>query len=311
MKMRNPRHGVWLWGAILGVTTVAAVEPAGFNPVKIEDLTWDDTQQEALSRTARMALKMENIEWNHAQSEHFVYHFAKRPTAEQVASETETYYEAIKKDLQIDQDRWEIPAQIFIFENKASWTAFISKTGIDPWSGGVSSGNEIYLPLLPGAKIFSRTTIPHELTHLILGRFLRGRPPIWLNEGVAEQQAHKHFVAYNKLKGLTVLMPTTIVSAAQYVPLKELTAAGDYPSDTTKVHAFYTESLCLVQFLQESGSAMDFLDFLQTISGGAKFETALDRAYGGKYRTLEIFERKFKEVAIARTRIIRESGSTK
>jgi len=310
MKTRNPGSIAWLLLAVSATASLVAVEPSGFNPVKIEDLTWDDAQQDALSRTARMALKMENIEWNHAQSEHFVYHFVKRVTAEQVASEIETYYEAIKKDLRIDDDRWEIPAHIFIFENKAFWTTFISKTGVDPWSGGLTFGNDIYLPLLPGAKIFSKTTIPHELTHLILGRFLRGRPPVWLNEGVAEQQAYKHFVAHHKSKGLNLLMPTTIVSAAQYVPLTTLTAASDYPADPQKVHAFYTESLCLVQFLQETGSPADFLDFLQTLSGGAKFETALNRAYGVKYRTLEIFEQKFKEVAIAQTRIIRETGAT-
>jgi hypothetical protein len=275
-------------------------------PVKLEDLTWDSEQAKTLSRSAQQALSLENVEWNHAQTEHFIYHFQKKWMAERAASESETYYNFIKKDLKIQEDQWEHKGHVFLFEDEKAWKTFIENTGVDRWSGGVCIGNEIFLYSPPGSKPFTGSVLPHELSHLVVNRFVRGRLPVWLNEGVAEQQSRKHFVSYTKPKGFDFLLRPNVVSAEKYIPLQELTAANDYPSDEKKVPVFYTESVRLVQFLIEDHPDQDFLQFLQLMADGVRFENALDRIYGNLYRGFEPFEEKFRDVAISKVKLVEE-----
>jgi len=139
---------------------------------------------------------------------------------------------------------------------------------------------------------------------------VRGRLPIWLNEGFAEQQSRKHFVGYTKPKGYGFLLRPNVVSEGNYIPLPELAAANDYPEDSRKVPHFYAESVRLVQFLVEDHPDQDFLEFLQAMGEGQKFETAFEKVYGSIHRDLETFETKFKDVAISKVKLVDEPLST-
>ncbi len=273
---------------------------------QLEDLTWNEPQPKTLSRSGQEALQTHDVEWHHAESEHFIYHFTQRWMAERAAAEAETYYEQIKKDLKITEDSWEVKGHIFLFETEPSWKSFTAKAGVDQWSGGVCIGNEIFLLSPPKANPFTGTTLPHEMAHLAVNRFVRGKIPIWLNEGFAEQQSRKHFVAYTKPKGFHFLLQSNVVASENYIPLEELTAANDYPSEESKVGSFYTESLRLVQFLVEDHPKQNFLEFLQAMADGMRFDHALDRVYGNIYLNFEAFEIKFKEVAISKVKLVED-----
>jgi hypothetical protein len=274
--------------------------------IKLEDLRWDEEDTNRLSRTAKEALTTEGIEWLHGESEHFVYHFIQRWMGGRAAGEAETYYSWIKKDLKIKEDRWELKGQIFLFETEDSWQKFVAKSGVDRWSGGVCIGNEIYLLSPPAAAPFTGSVLPHEMSHLVVNRFIRGRIPIWLNEGVAEQQSRKHFVGYTRPKGFGALLRPNVVSEKNYIPLEEMISANDYPSDAEKVPFFYTQSVRLVQYLIEDHPKQDFLEFLQDMADGLKFETALHRVYGAQYQSIENFEDRFKKVAISQVKMVEE-----
>ncbi|MDD2709493.1 MAG: hypothetical protein PHV34_16015 [Verrucomicrobiae bacterium] len=270
---------------------------AASNPVPLDDLRSDEIQRSALSRTAQQLLAQPSIEWNHAQSEHFVYHFTQKWMAERAAAEAETYYGWTKKDLKIEEDRWEIRAHIFLVESKPLWQQFISQVGVDQWSGGFYARNEIFLLSPPQSSPFIGSVLPHELTHMVLHRFLRGVLPTWLNEGVCEQQSRKHYYTYTTPKGFKFIPPPTLVELKHYIPLSVLTSASDYPSDNSRIHDYYIESARLVQFLLEEHPSADFMGFLQAMADGLKFDNALERVYGGWYRDMEIFETKFKKAA--------------
>lgn len=277
---------------------------------KLEDLEWDQKQSQILRREGKEALAIEGIDWRHAETEHFIYHYSQRWMAERAASEAETYYSWIKKDLKIDDDRWELKGHIFIFEKEPDWKNFVHKTGVDRWSGGVCIGNEIFLLSPPASNPFTGGTLPHEMSHLVINRFVRGRVPVWLNEGFAEQQSRKHFTTYTKPKGFNFSFRPNVVSQKNYLPLEELTTSADYPSDPVKVHSFYTESMRLVQFLIEDHPKQDFLEFLQAMGDGMQFDHAFDRVYGVVYPTLEMFETKFKQVAISKVKLIGSSAKS-
>lgn len=285
-------------GVCLARTSVWALFPVG-----ITDIAEDPEWLESLSRSGQKALAIEGMNWNHAMSEHFIYHFQKRWMAERAGAEAETYYEQIKKDFKISQDRWQKKEHLFLFESEPAWKDFIGKVGVDRWSGGVCLGDEIYLLSPPGAQPFTGQAIAHEITHLVVNRFVKGRLPIWLSEGVAEQQARKHFVAYTKPKGFNFLLPPNVVSEKNYIPIADLVAARDYPEDATKVSSFYTESVRLVQFLMENHVEQDFLKFLQNMADEQTFESSFDEVYGQQYRDRTALEEAFREVAISKTKL--------
>jgi len=175
---------------------------------------------------------------------------------------------------------------------------------VDRWSGGVCIGNEFFLKCPASASPFTGVTLPHEMTHLIVNRFVRGQIPRWLNEGLAEQQSRKHFRGYTKPKGFNFLLRPNVVSAENYIPLEELINAVDYPSDPEKVTHFYTESVRIVEFLVQDHPQQEFLAFLQNLADGMKFENAFNRVYGSIYSNMEVFETKFKDVAISKVKLV-------
>ncbi len=300
---------IWIGGAVILLETATAVRSQ--TEVTLEDVVWNDARQKELSRRGAEALSLEGIEWHHAQTEHFVFHFTQKWMAERASSEAETYYTLIKKDLKIEEDKWELKGQIFIFETDESWKSFVAKSSVDRWSGGVCIGNELFLRSPPAATPFTGSVLPHELSHLVVNRFVKGRIPIWLNEGFAEQQSRKHFTAYTRPKGYTFLLRPNVVSEENYFPLGELTSANDYPSDEARVPHFYAESVRLVQFLIEDHPKQNFLEFVQHMADGMKFENALDRVYGNVYRNMEMFETRFKDVAISKVKLAEEPSEKK
>lgn len=290
---------------ILIVTTLLSVNIPRAFAAALTDIQWSDSSTTSLSRSAQEALAIREVEWKHAESDHFVYHFAQRWMAERACAEAETYYELIKKDLKISEDRWEVKGQIFLFETDASWREFVQRSHVDRWSGGVCIGNEFFLHSPPAAQPFTGPTLPHEMTHLIVNRFVRGQIPVWLNEGLAEQQSNKHFAGYTRPKGFFFMPRLNVLSAEDYIPLQELIDASDYPAETEKVGHFYTESVRMVQFLIEDHPKQDFLEFLQNLADGMKFENAFDRVYGTVYPSMENFETAFKNVAISKVKLVK------
>ena len=118
-----------MFALVLVVTGVAPAATRG--TTEIRDLTWDRDDARGLTRVGRITLEMEGIEWRHAESEHFVYHFVRSWMAERTAGEAETFYAAVKRDLKVEEDRWEKKAHLFLFETVDSWRTFVEKFGVD------------------------------------------------------------------------------------------------------------------------------------------------------------------------------------
>jgi len=65
-----------------------------------------------------------------------------------------------------------------------------------------------------------------------------------------------------------------------------------YPKDPRLVNTFYNESHRLVRFLSRE-SKKKFSELLQLLASGKKFETALFRAYGGRFPNIKMLEQEF------------------
>lgn len=104
-----------------------------------------------------------------------------------------------------------------------------------------------------------RSTLPHEVTHVVLGDLLGGKLPLWANEGaasVAEGPAKqryyraivRHYQARERIYALDVLMNMS-----------------GYPDGAYKM-LFYAQSASLVGYLLDLGGKPNFLAFLQYAS---------------------------------------------
>jgi len=254
---------------------------------------FDDLSERNVSRQGDAALKLPTVNWEHGESDHFIFHTESGFAVTQLVSVAEWSYSRIKKDLQITQDSFERKCHIYVFLNQSVWHQFVSTGKMEPWTGGWCTGRELFFASRPHFK-FQGATLPHEMTHLVLHRFVGGDIPLWLNEGLAEFEGIRLYRNYLKTRGYTLTNVRDHVDAADFIPIKDLTSALDYPRDEKQVLAFYTESERLITMLYfQYGGTENLMQFLKLQSQGAQFDSAWHDVYGREHGEQRAFEDKF------------------
>jgi hypothetical protein len=248
-----------------------------------------------ISPLGQSALSIQPSLWKHAETTNFVYHFFHGFVATPVSVEAEFYYRVVAKELERDTTQWERKSQIYIFEKPEDWAQFQKKASLEPWTGGIHSGGDLFIQRNPALK-FKGRTLGHEITHLVIHRFFGSGVPIWLNEGTAEYASIKGYASFNRARGYNAKPSSGAIAPQDFMPLERLTMLLAYPQDVKEVFVFYTESEKLVRFLC-GVNATAFPVFLDAMSKGNKFETALWKAYGARFSVQGELEREFKDYA--------------
>lgn len=115
-------------------------------------------------------------------------------------------------------------------------------------------------------------TLPHEVTHVILGDLLGGQIPLWANEGAAaaaETGDKQNY--YGRVLRRFVLRRQTY-------RLVDLFAMQSYPDDPFNA-LFYAQSCSLVRLLLRLGSYADYLALVRTARTSG-YDVALQQVYG-------------------------------
>lgn len=241
------------------------------------------------------ALAVRPGEWKHAETAHFILHFFHNFVAAQAAAELEYYYHAMSTELNRDTSSWERKSHVYIFESEADWHAFQGKAQLDPWSGGIHSEGNLFIVRLPGYK-FEGRSLGHETAHLVLYRFFGAAIPLWLNEGYAENSSIRFYAGLERRRGYNMVPHSAVLTASNYIPVANLTAAVTYPDDVIQVSIFYQESEKLVAFLRAQGEE-GFITFMDAISHGSRLDTALWKGFGGRFPTVDDLDREFQDYA--------------
>ena len=263
------------------------------DPYHLKKVPFEELSDHNLSRQGEAALNLPGVKWEHSETDHFIFHTESGFAIEQLAGAAEWSYAEIKKDLEITQDLFERKCHIYVFLNERAWRDFVSTGKLEPWTGGWCTGRELFFCSRPHFK-FQGTTLPHEMTHLVLYRFVGGDIPLWLNEGLAEFEGVRLYRTYLKMRGYTLTNVRDHLDRDQYIPLDELTRAVDYPRETDQVVAFYIESQRLVNFLYyQHGGIGPLIRFLKLQSQGSQFDSAWREIYSSKYSDQQAFENKF------------------
>jgi len=242
------------------------------------------------------ALGIRSNDWKHAETDHFVYHYFDSFVAQPVAVEAEFYYRVIAKELEKDTAQWERKCHIFIFEQDDDWHQFQQVGGLEKWTGGIHAQGELFIQRNPQRK-FKGNALAHEVTHLVVHRFFGSGVPLWLDEGLAEYTASRWYASFMRMRGYNARPRSMSVSPDNYVPVGTLTAMASYPGEDNAVMTFYAESERLVRFLS-AADKHGFLEFLDAMSRGNRFDTALEKGFGSKYFNLEALEHDFKPYAM-------------
>ena len=239
------------------------------------------------------ALAVHPGQWKHAETEHFIYHFAHSYVATPVSVEAEFHYRVIAKELERDQPPTDTKSHIYIFERPEEWQQFQVFGKLEPWSGGIHSAGSLFIQRNPAYK-FSNNLLGHEIVHLVLHRFYTDGIPCWLDEGFAQYISKDAHAAYERARGYIAKPHSEAIAPQELIPLAALVAMTHPPSD--RVASFYDESERLVRFLAATDKP-SFLALLDALARHQPLETVLPRLYGGKFGNITTLEEKFREYA--------------
>lgn len=242
----------------------------------------DTFDRAALTPRGRETLEWPGIRWRHAQTEHFVLHFERKIFAQKVARMAEFLYRYISDDLSGPEDRVRGRSHIFIFRNPKRWRVFQQRAGQGEggWAFSFVEGSVMYLQQAKDTPS-SGGVLAHEMTHLVLNRFFRRRPPLWLNEGLAEWYGLFGRAAF---KGVKKSRRGAFSRLSQALPLNVLLTSETYPAPG-QVRAFYDTARFLVGFLRLDYPPEKWNAFIDAVLSGADPQKALQDTYGFADRT--------------------------
>jgi hypothetical protein len=239
------------------------------------------------------ALAIHPEQWKHAETEHFIYHYGHSYVATPVSVEAEFHYRVIAKELERDQPNTDTKSHIYIFEAPQDWAQFQEFGRLERWTGGIQSMGSLFVQRNPKYK-FTDNSLGHEIVHLVVHRFYSDGVPLWLNEGLAQYISKSAHASYQRARGYIARPHSTAIAPEDLIPLPRLVTMTSPPND--KVETFYDESERLVRFLATADKS-SFLASLDALARHQPVETALARYYAGKFPTVAILERDFKDYA--------------
>lgn len=279
-----------LAGILAWAGAASGAPPAG--EAEWVELPAESLDLEALTARGRQVLDMSDIAWKHAQTAHFVIHYEQAIFARKVARMAEFFYDFIAEDLRGVEDRVKGRSHVFVFRNGKKWEDFRRLAqDVPPWTFSQVAGTVMYLQQADSTSS-SGEVLAHEMTHLVVNRFFVGRPPLWLNEGLAEYYGA---FAYAAFKGIKKSRRAQFTKLADPYPLEDLFLSATYPATTFEVESFYDTAQFLVAFLLLDQPPAKFLPFMDDLVGGADVLEAFATHYG--LNGLDEIEKQFRKFA--------------
>jgi hypothetical protein len=183
----------------------------------------------------------------------FVVNAPSQELAKQVGETAEKYRAELAREwLGHELPRWYRPCQVTITSvgqvGAGGATTFTFANGqVFNWNMRVQGSRERILD----------SVIPHEVSHTIFASHFRRPLPRWADEGAAS------LVEHESERGRQLLLLRQVFNTPQRIPLPQLIAMKEYPSDMQSVLTLYAEGYSLADYLVQSGGKERYLRFLQ------------------------------------------------
>ncbi|PIU19828.1 MAG: hypothetical protein COT18_05455 [Elusimicrobia bacterium CG08_land_8_20_14_0_20_59_10] len=195
----------------------------------------------------------------------------------------EENYRRIMQDLGIYSFVPARPYNVVIYRDSAEYR---SKTGQPEWSGGAAYGNVLLLYEGPGL----RSTMAHEMTHLIFNEFMglaQAGQHRWLNEGVAvyeERRSSAQTEAFYSRRVNEAVAPNPI-------PFSQMVNLAPLGESLKNVDRWYAQVGSVAGFMIRDGGSFNFSLFLAKLRDGASPDQAIAGAYSGSWKKLDDVEK--------------------
>lgn len=280
-------------------TPTAAPSPAPLTPSTAHtssDTTGTEIPTDEVPRDTLLPADLPWLDrdWHHLRTTHFVIHYEKKIFAAKVARLAESFYDYISADLPPDlPDRLgERLSHIFVFADARDWPSVISGTpGLSSLTVSFVRNQAMYLQEWGDSSSDKMSVLAHEMTHLVLNRFLKKSIPLWLNEGLAEYYGE---FAYRAVRGMGQSKSSAFPPTKNLFPLETLFALTSYPPDTV-VLLFYKTSKYLVGFLRLKHAPVCWNTYFTAVATGSPSTPALLSAF--PYPDLPALETAFQKFA--------------
>jgi hypothetical protein len=156
---------------------------------------------------------------------------------------------------------------------------------IQDWAGGVAfpEYNIILMGVPPDiADDWGRSTIRHELAHLVVGQYGRscvgGHRPTWLEEGLAM------YAEGEPASDVTADLDQAIQENS-FAPLRSL--SGSFPAHDDAAGSAYSQSYSTIEFLRDEYGQEKLQMLLLLLAEGASYDDALEQIYNVNVDGLE------------------------
>lgn len=175
--------------------------------------------------------------------------------------------EQLRSDLQQvwlrgdDRHDWSPRCQVIVHASKASYQTAIGRGGAQTSGSSLVQSVEGEIVLRRIDLLYSEergaSALPHELTHVVLAdRFENGRPPRWLDEGIATMADATEKRALHQRDCHNALRSGDALRVVQLLHLDQFTSAKQVP-------AFYGQSLSLVHYLATQDEPIRLIEFAE------------------------------------------------
>ncbi len=186
--------------------------------------------------------------------------------------------ELLKNDAGLQADQ---PINLYIYANTADMQDAIL---YEPsWTGGMAfpEHNIVIIGISQQDLEWGRSTITHELTHVLVGHFTfscLGDVPTWLNEGLA-------VYSEGGLDASSKNQLDQAISSDQLLSVRSL--SGAFSEVPSKAYLSYSESYSIVNFLIKTYGQDKMNSLLIALRDGATVDDALQSVYGFDIEGLE------------------------
>ncbi len=144
------------------------------------------------------------------------------------------------------------------------------------------------------------SVIPHEVSHTIFACHFRRPLPRWADEGAAT------LVEIESERRIQTLTVNETINTRRRIPLRQLLAMKEYPSDQGALRVLYAQGYSLAQLLVQEGGKQRYLAFLED-AHRTNWDQAIARHY--PHQNVEGLEQYWQKWVLAGSREIdREPG---
>jgi tetratricopeptide (TPR) repeat protein len=281
------RHTAILALALLVVSTIHAGDV--FVPPKLQGVKGDGTGRHS---DKPIPFPAANEQWILARSKHFVLisSAGERQTRD-IAAGLETLAAALTQ-MSPRFSATASPTRVFLFgrhrEAQPYFDMLINRREANVTGVFVSQKQGGSMLMRSGYGLRSERTPYHELVHYLITNTGK-RPPLWIEEGLAEYFSSAELRKGTIYAGLPLREHLEALQRRSLIPLRQLFAIvreSDAYNLPAGQHAFYAESWAVVDSLMRSGRDA-FYDFLRDLENGVAVEAALREHYAKSVDDLE------------------------